>query len=236
MISIVLGTLNRKSQLELVVKNTIKQSDSLELVIVDGGSTDGTKEYIKSLNSQNIKYIEYGKKSTYSHFMNLAIKNSTYDYVCIWNTDAILINDWEEVLKEIKNRWDFYIFNWKIADSIKFIDDSNWVFGNSYQEGWMLLDNTKNEPISHGVNGELVMNYGIYNKKIFKKIGKYNRLFRFYFADGDLSNRAYYSGYSHKNLWDIKVLVLDSPKSRKPKKYELNLYKFFLRIYMLSRK
>ena len=84
-----LGTLNRKSQLELVVENTIKQTNSLELVIVDGGSTDGTKEYIKSLNSQNIKYIEYGKKSTYSHFMNLAIKNSTYDYVCIWNTDAI---------------------------------------------------------------------------------------------------------------------------------------------------
>lgn len=236
MISIVLGTLNRRKQLELVIENTIKKSDSLELVIVDGGSTDGTKEYIESLNNQKLKYIDYGKTSTYSHFMNLAIKNASYDYVCIWNTDAILINDWDDILKEIENPYDFYIFNWKIADSIKFKENSNWVFGNSYQDGWMLLDNTQKKHSSHGVNGELVMNYGIYNKKIFKKIGKYNRIFRFYFADGDLSNRAYYSGFSHKNLWDIKVLVLDSPKSRNPKKYELNLYKFFLRIYMLSRK
>ena len=138
------------------MKNTIKQTNSLELVIIDRGSTDGTKEYINSLNSQNIKYIEYGKKSTYSHFMNLAIKNSSYDYVRIWNTDAILLNDWDEVLKEIKNHCDFYIFNWKIADNIKFRDDSNWVFGNSYQEGWMLLDNTKNEPIFHRLKENLL--------------------------------------------------------------------------------
>ena len=47
-ISIVSGTLNRKDNVERLIKNTIDKYDFLELVLVDGGSTDGTIDYVKS--------------------------------------------------------------------------------------------------------------------------------------------------------------------------------------------
>ena len=44
MISIVTGTLNRKNLLPGLIENTVGKSDKLELVLVDGGSDDGTIE------------------------------------------------------------------------------------------------------------------------------------------------------------------------------------------------
>ena len=50
MISIVTGTLDRKHFLPELIKNTVDSSDKVELVLVDGGSKDGTIEFIKDLN------------------------------------------------------------------------------------------------------------------------------------------------------------------------------------------
>jgi len=46
MISIVTGTLNRVGMLPNLIANTVLSDDRLELVLVDGGSTDGTIDYI----------------------------------------------------------------------------------------------------------------------------------------------------------------------------------------------
>ena len=45
MVSIVTGTLNRLHLLTKIIQNTVNSSDKLELVLVDGGSSDGTIEY-----------------------------------------------------------------------------------------------------------------------------------------------------------------------------------------------
>ena len=42
MISIVTGTLNRLGMLPSLIENTVLSDERLELVLVDGGSTDGT--------------------------------------------------------------------------------------------------------------------------------------------------------------------------------------------------
>ena len=58
MISIITGTLNRGPLLPKLIENTVEANDKLELVLVDGGSTDGTIEYIKEENHPRIKLIE----------------------------------------------------------------------------------------------------------------------------------------------------------------------------------
>ena len=55
MISIITGTLNRGPLLPKLIENTVEANDKLELVLVDGGSTDGTintlrKKIILELN------------------------------------------------------------------------------------------------------------------------------------------------------------------------------------------
>jgi glycosyltransferase involved in cell wall biosynthesis len=208
MISIVTGTLDRKNLLPNLIKNTVDSNDKLELILVDGGSNDGTIEYIKSLNHERIKLIEVGERSSYPHFMNLGIENSKYDWVCQWNDDVLLVNNWDDVIKELDNNYDFYLFDWKYGSESD-INDPDWISGiyheNQNNKGWCVCD-------EYEKSGEIVMNYGIYNKKIFREIGMYRNEFKYYYADGDMTRRAHLFGYKHKTLKNIKVCSLEVEK------------------------
>ena len=71
-ISIVTGTLNRKPYLSGLLQNTVWADDRIELVLVDGGSTDGTVEMMEHLEKEypRIKFIQVGERSSYPHYMN----------------------------------------------------------------------------------------------------------------------------------------------------------------------
>jgi glycosyltransferase involved in cell wall biosynthesis len=206
MISIVTGTLNRKNLLPNLIKNTVDSDERLELVLVDGGSTDGTIEYIKELNHNKIKLIEVGGRSSYPHYMNLGIENSSYELVCQWNDDVLLVDSWDDIVREIEDGYDFYLFNWKYGD-LKDITDDDWITGryheNQNNKGWCIVDIE---------SSDIVMNYGIYRKKIFREIGMYHPDFRYYYADGDMSRRAFMFGYKFKGLKHIKVCSLNTEK------------------------
>jgi glycosyltransferase involved in cell wall biosynthesis len=180
MISIVTGTLNRLEYLKRVIENTVNSNARLELVLVDGGSTDGTIEYLKSINHPQIKLIEFGARSYYWDYMNLGIKNSKYEYICQWNDDVILENSWDDVISELDDAVDFYIFSWYLGS----------------------------ENIIYDSEGELVLNYGIYNKRVFKSIGLYNNSYKYYYCDADMSYRAKCFGFSYKKLFNIKCRSL----------------------------
>jgi glycosyltransferase involved in cell wall biosynthesis len=184
MISIVTGTLDRLDYLKMVIDNTVNSNKYLELVLVDGGSTDGTIEYIKSLNHDRIKFIECGKRSYYWHYMNLGIENSSHEWVCQWNDDVIMETHWDLVIQEISKEAneDFYIFSWR---------------GKNDKE-YVIYDDEK----------ELVLNYGIYNKKIFREIGMYDTSYKYYYCDGDLSFRAKEFGFSYKKMYNVKCKSL----------------------------
>jgi len=223
MISIVTGTLNRVGMLPNLIANTVLADDRLELVLVDGGSTDGTINYIKQLNHPQIKLIEIGGRSSYPHFMNIGIRESTYDIVCQWNDDVILCNEWSEVIIELQSNHDFYLFNWKYG-AFNETKNPNWLKGVDHTSGWCLC-NVANS------GGEIVMNYGLYRKKIFREIGMYNPEYQYYYADGDMSYRAYSFGYKVKDLRHIKVCSLPTSKVAIPYQSDKQLYEKNLSLY-----
>jgi glycosyltransferase involved in cell wall biosynthesis len=226
MISIVTGTLNRKNFLPNLIKNTVESDDRIELVLVDGGSSDGTLEYLKNNPHPRIKLVEVGGRSSYPHFMNLGIENSTHDWVCQWNDDVILINEWEDIIKEIDDGNDFYLFNWKYG-SYNDIKNNDWLSGKDTSHpngGWCVVDNTKN-------GGEIVMNYGLYNKKIFSDIGMYNDEYRYYYADGDMAMRAHLFGYKHKTLSHIKVCSIITDKKAQHTSQDKQIYDRNINLY-----
>ena len=209
MISIVTGTLNRKQYIQDLLENTVLSNDEVELVVVDGGSTDGTVDFFNELNHPRVKFINFGKRSHYPHFMNLGILHATHDWICQWNDDVLLITNWQEVINEIAaGDAEFYPFNWKYGRSKLDILDEEWLRGNGKKERWFLHD-TKSE---HNIEGELVLNFGLYHKKIFKEIGMYDMKFKYYYTDGDMAERAWLFGYKHKSLYDTKVFSYDIPK------------------------
>jgi len=189
MLSIVTGTLNRVECVKNLIQNTVESNKKLELVLVDGGSSDGTVEYLKALDHPRVKLIEEGKRSYYWDYMNKGIINSSHEWVCQWNDDILIENDWEEVFNEIlKDPKDFYLFSWREPGGNYVIYDSN---------------------------SELVMNYGIYNKKVFREVGMYNSSYKYYCCDGDMSFRAREFGHSYKNLYNIKCSPVPDPNGKK---------------------
>lgn len=212
-ISIVTGTLNRLPLLKGLLENTVKAHKDLELILVDGGSSDGTIDFIKNVDHPRVRLIEYGKRSSYPHFMNLGIRYASHELICQWNDDVILLNSWNEVFDEIDNH-DAYLFSWQ----------------NKGQEdlGWNLLNNGSN-------GGEVVMNYGIYTKDVFRKYGLYNDKYRYYFADAEMALRAYCLGAKFKNLHNIKASVLPVEKTATHHKDDAGMYYRHVKEYHLGK-
>lgn len=142
MISIVSGTLNRVELLPKVIENTVNGCERVELVLVDGGSTDGTIDYLKSLNHPRIKLIEVGHRSRYAHYMNIGIRNSTYELVCQWNDDVLLMNSWNDIINTIDDS-DYYIFSWLRGTTDEFYNNKKKIYGKNhifYFPGVLILE------------------------------------------------------------------------------------------------
>ena len=223
MISIVTGTLNRLGMLPTLIQNTVMSDGRLELVLVDGGSTDGTIDYIKKLNHPQIKLIEVGGRSSYPHFMNLGIRAATHEVICQWNDDVILCNEWSEVFIELQSNHDFYLFNWKYG-SYDDTKNPEWLRGVDYLNGWCLCNGADS-------GGEIVMNYGLYSKKIFREIGMYNPEYQYYCADGDMSYRAYAFGYKVKDLLHVRVCSLPVGKVATSHPEDHSIYQRNMNLY-----
>lgn len=213
MISIVTGTLNRIDHLKKLIDNTVGSNEEIELVLIDGGSTDGTLEYLREINHPRIKLVEEGGRSYYWDYMNKGIENSKHEWICQWNDDLLLENSWDEVINEIKSDpHDFYPFSWREP-------------GGRY----VIYDNER----------EFVMNYGLYNKKIFREIGMYNSSYKYYCCDGDMSFRAREFGYSYKKLFNIKCLPMTTrPEEKKAlwENYEQEMDHYFKTLDLYKRR
>ena len=194
MISIITGTLNRLKLLPEIIKNTVDSNNLLELILVDGGSTDGTIEYIKKLNHQQIKLIEIGHRSSYAHFMNLGIKESKYEYICQWNDDVLLMNDWDEVINQIDDS-DYFIFPWCRGELNNFDKD--------------YVKSLKQILFPH------CMNFGIYKKEIFRELGMYDSDFLYYCCDEDMTFRCSKFGKKLKIMTNIKVFEIETINGEK---------------------
>jgi GT2 family glycosyltransferase len=155
--------------------------------------------------------------------MNLGIRESTHDIICQWNDDVILCNDWSEIFLEIQSKHDFYLFNWKYG-SLQDTQNADWIKGTDCTDGWCLCN------IAHS-GGEIVMNYGLYHKRIFREIGMYNPEYRYYYADSDMAYRAHSFGYSVKDLYHVKVcsltvnkVAISYPQDQQTYQKNLSLY------------
>lgn len=120
-VSIVLPTLNGLPHIKTVIKCIKNQTfKDYELVIVNDGSTqEGFKEYLNSITCHKIKVIHLQKNIGLPGALNTGLKNSKGKY-WTWISDDNLIND--NFLYKLKHKLDenygFVYSNYKLIDSL----------------------------------------------------------------------------------------------------------------------
>jgi glycosyltransferase involved in cell wall biosynthesis len=102
--SIILPTYNRASFLSRSIGSVLIQDfQDWELLIIDDGSTDHTKEIVNSFNDQRIKYI-YQENSERSAARNHGIKLATAEWICFLDSDDEYLQEHLKIFhKEIES-------------------------------------------------------------------------------------------------------------------------------------
>ena len=91
-VSVVIPTYNRESFIEETIESVLNQTfKDFEIIVVDDGSTDNTKEKLKRFGTK-IKLIEQ-KNSERAVSRNNGVKNSNSEYIAFLDSDDIWIKD-----------------------------------------------------------------------------------------------------------------------------------------------
>ncbi len=100
-LSIITLTYNKLEYTKKYIESLYKYTKDFELIIVDNGSTDGTVDYIKSLQKDNIKLIVNNENLGFSKGNNQGLEIATGEYLGFLNNDILLSPDWFEECEKV---------------------------------------------------------------------------------------------------------------------------------------
>lgn len=98
--SIIVPTYNRSAIIGRAINSVINQSfTDWELIIVDDGSTDNTKDSVLLIKDKRIKYI-YQQNSERSAARNNGIQNASGQFICFLDSDDEFMEDHLSILND----------------------------------------------------------------------------------------------------------------------------------------
>lgn len=105
--SIIIPTYNRKSLLEKClqsISNLDFPKNDYEVIVIDDGSTDGTREFLSNLNRENWRFFlrDHGGPAK---ARNYGVKNASGLYIAFTDDDCLVPKDWLLKLKEGLEKW-----------------------------------------------------------------------------------------------------------------------------------
>lgn len=172
-ISIIIVVYNAAKTLQTAMNSVLQQTyKNIELVIIDGGSVDGTLDILKKNPNENIKWISEPDKGIYDA-MNKGIRISSGEWLYFMGADDELFDNkiFENIFKESDLKdIEFLYGNVKRGDNKKPYD-------GEFNYTKLLKKNISHQSI-------------LYNKNIFEKNGSYNVRYKTH-ADWDLNLRCF---------------------------------------------
>jgi glycosyltransferase involved in cell wall biosynthesis len=159
-----------------------------EIIVVDGGSTDGSLEYL-ARQKDTLTVLQHNRgtfrgkpveRKSWGYFMNLGFKAAQGKYVCMISDDCLLIPN---SLKNGINLFEALLAEGRKVGAVAFYW-REWPTGND--EYWVGT-----------VFGKVFVNHGLYLRSALQEINWIDEdHYRFYYADGDLCLRLWENGYS----------------------------------------
>lgn len=215
LVSIIIPCFNAVEYTKQCVESVLLQTTiNYELILINNGSSDGTKKYFdvlkKQLNPKNklkkITIFQSKKNLGVAKSLNLGISKSIGKYVCYLNNDVIVTKDW---LKKIV----------KVAKSDKQIGAIGTMF-NAFEDKNIVKQVEKNRSLVDIISQTIsVKNSGkikkaktihglcmFIKKSVFKKVGLFNENFYPCFGeDIEFCERLKQNGYKLIDVMDVYV-------------------------------
>ena len=100
-VSIVIPTHNRREFLQEAVESVLQQTyEDFEVIVVDGGSTDGTVEFLQSVTDKRLDCIFHEQPHGVSRARNAGLERATGEYIVFLDDDDRLFEEAIGVLVE----------------------------------------------------------------------------------------------------------------------------------------
>jgi glycosyltransferase involved in cell wall biosynthesis len=209
LVSVVFGSYNRHAFLTATLESVRNNVMDLqhEIIVVDGGSTDGTLKYLTS-QKDVITIVQHnhgkfrGKKiedHSWGYFMNLGFKTAQGKYILMISDDCLIVpgsikngvEAFEKLLEE-GQKVGAMAFYWR-----------NWPEQKEYWVGLTLGDH-------------MFVNHGLFLRTALEEVGWIDEeSYRFYHADGDLCLKLWYAGYHVVACENAIVEHCDHVKTRR---------------------
>lgn len=189
-VSVVLGSFNRSCLLQGAIESARENLDGLrgEIIVVDGGSTDGSIEWLVEQKDivaivQHNRYLADGqtrRRMSWGRFMNIGFRAAGAERI-------VMISD------------DCYLLPNAISNALARIDEAERVGLNVgacafYFRNWPLESDYY---VQRTLGGNLMVNHGVYCRAALAAAGYANEDdYAFYKADSDLSLAIWQAGYA----------------------------------------
>ena len=187
LVSVIMSTYNNKKKLEIAIKSILNQTyKNIELLVIDDGSSDGTKEILKNFEEKGVLTFFNQQNIGLTKSLNKLIPLTNGKYIARQDDDDIsLPNRIEVQIKKLTNS------NFKICTSRATRKDTNIkIPGISFYLPSKFIMMIKN-PHIHGTL--------LFEKDCLENIGMYDE--NFYFAQ----DYKLFSDLAKKNIRVLKI-------------------------------
>lgn len=188
MLSIVIGTYNRRDQIERAIRSIVDGTRiPHHIFVTDAGSTDGTVEYLDSLRSETITPLLVGAKLGQARAYNDVFAQVRTPYVC-WLSDdnEIVPGGLDNAVEILRKEPRIGMVGLKVRDIVGPFVEAPYIGGVS-------------------AFGILNVNQGVLPMSVLREVGFFSEAFRDYGIDADLTARVLLAGYDVVYTRDIAI-------------------------------